>query len=388
VEVLRPVTTSSNVKPLLAKLTLALLSLAFAGSLLEVLVRASGRDAPPLWRPDPELGWAGIPGARQRYTAEGNGLVELNVWGLRGPDWTLDKPLGTTRIMVFGDSMTEAVQVDIEQSFTHLLERRLRGAGRRVEVLNFGVNGYSPLQELLLWRRLGARFQPDVVVQALFLDNDVAAGSVATAGNRGQADAPVVTFDGHALGFDARRAEASYNSYNRQPMAFLRENSALYRTLNFYRRRFTQVTQATAATVGRVPLKYELYMEPPPPAWEPAWANTERLVLEFEREVRKQGASFVVLSVPAPVAVHEASWAAEHKTFPRMAEHRWNLQGPDDRLRAFAAAHGIRLIETRQAFVEAADSLLFFRGIGHMTPRGHEVMAEALERGLIDRDIF
>ncbi|HEX2165417.1 MAG TPA: SGNH/GDSL hydrolase family protein, partial [Thermoanaerobaculia bacterium] len=110
--------------------------------------------------------------------------MEVNRYGFRGEEPRLAKPAGTFRVALLGDSQAEALQVDFEDTFGEVLERRLAacpaplggvppGAGRRVEVLNFGVSGYGTAQALLTLRHAAAPFRPDLALLAVYTGNDV-----------------------------------------------------------------------------------------------------------------------------------------------------------------------------------------------------------------------
>ena len=165
------------------KLALLVLSTLLGVVALETAVRVAGLDNPILWEPDARLGWHHVPKTRAHWTEEGDGHVRINTLGFRDAERSVRKESGVFRIAVFGDSTTEALQVDLEQTFCQLLEKRLNQRGIRAEVLNFGVSGYGSLQEYLLYSERGREFNPDLVLQAIFLDNDVADGDrVAAAG--------------------------------------------------------------------------------------------------------------------------------------------------------------------------------------------------------------
>src|SRR5262249_32637396 len=208
---------------------------ALGGSVLVAILvvegglRALGRDVPLVWEPDPVLGWKHIPGARRHWTEEGDGWIEINDLGLRDRPRRLDKPPDTFRVSVFGDSMTEAVQVRPEQTFTAQLEAQVSQGGRPVEVLNHGVNGYSTLQELLLFRREGPRFRPNLVVLAVFLDNDVADCHPDLRSS--EPGVPYAFLAGDSLRFNFSGAERSYADYHAEPAYTARKYSATYRFL-------------------------------------------------------------------------------------------------------------------------------------------------------------
>lgn len=92
-----------------------------------------------------------------------------NRWGMRDRDYTLEKPLGTVRIAILGPSHVMGSGVADGEPFEALLEARLNESAGRAgawEVMNFGVGGYSLLQELTLLDQRVLVFRPDVVLIA------------------------------------------------------------------------------------------------------------------------------------------------------------------------------------------------------------------------------
>lgn len=348
-----------------------------AGLLIEVGVRALGWDAPPIWEPDPVLGWKHIPGASAIWTEEGHGLVEINGLGLRDRERTLDRPTGTFRVAVFGDSMTEAAQVNLDQSFTIGLEQVLSNPARPVEVMNLGVNGYGPPQELLLFRQVGPQFRPNLVILAVFLDNDVADCHPELRSN--QTGSPFAETGADTLKWDFSRAEQSYQDYHAEPKYTLRRTSALYRYLGSRWKRMADARAPTASASAQIPKRYQLYLSSPPPAWEQAWSVLERVILEFASEAKSQGSQLVILNMPAGQVVNDAAWRDVLEKHPAMAQAKWDLQQPRRRLTEFAHQHGVPLIDPFEEFRRAESSPpLFFGSVGHLTPAGHALMVRCL----------
>jgi hypothetical protein len=77
------------------------------------------------------------------------------------------------RILFLGDSFTFGNYVDDDDPFCRVLERKSREAGVPLEVLNGGVDGYSPKNALLWFRSKGVFLDPDRVILVLFVGNDV-----------------------------------------------------------------------------------------------------------------------------------------------------------------------------------------------------------------------
>jgi hypothetical protein len=115
-----------------------------------------------------------VPNGRYRHTsAEFDYRWTNNALGMRDRERQWQKAPGAFRILVLGDSMVQGHGVALEDSMAWQLEEHLRRRYPRVEVLNGGIFGYSPLLEYLYLREIIDRVQPDVVIVALFLDNDV-----------------------------------------------------------------------------------------------------------------------------------------------------------------------------------------------------------------------
>jgi GDSL-like Lipase/Acylhydrolase family len=97
--------------------------------------------------------------------------IRTNALGLRGGEVAASKAPGTRRVLVVGDSYVFGVGVDEEHTLPARLQRMLSTGGESWEVLNLGVAGYSTDQEYVLFRELGPRLAPDVVVLVV-CDND------------------------------------------------------------------------------------------------------------------------------------------------------------------------------------------------------------------------
>ena len=100
--------------------------------------------------------------------------VSVNSLGFRGPEVTLAKPAGTQRILVLGDSYTFGVYCDDREPFPAVLERLYAGSGEAVQVINAGyTSGSSPDEHYAWLMKKGWALDPDVVVYAFFVGNDI-----------------------------------------------------------------------------------------------------------------------------------------------------------------------------------------------------------------------
>lgn len=116
------------------------------------------------------------PGSRREYIhAPINGGVhvryEINSRGFRGAELAADGAL--PRVVVYGDSFIQAEFSHTEDTFAERLEAHLaERLGGEVEVVNAGVAGYGPDQELRRMETELASLRPELVVVALYSGND------------------------------------------------------------------------------------------------------------------------------------------------------------------------------------------------------------------------
>jgi lysophospholipase L1-like esterase len=117
---------------------------------------------------DPLLGYELAPGAA-------DGADRISAAGLRDRDYPLEKPAGTLRIAVLGDSIAYGFGVRRAQSFPEqledLLNQHFAGPGLAFEVLNFGVPGYGLAQVVESLRARALRFAPDLALYAFCLND-------------------------------------------------------------------------------------------------------------------------------------------------------------------------------------------------------------------------
>ncbi len=119
----------------------------------------------PFHMPDRGLFWRMIPGYSE-------GLISINGEGFRGPAFAREKPAGTYRVVVLGDSVAFGYGVGEHATYARQLELLLNqgqsgapvGSRLRVEVINAGVTGYTSWQGLFMYERTIQHLAPDLVI--------------------------------------------------------------------------------------------------------------------------------------------------------------------------------------------------------------------------------
>ena len=127
----------------------------------------------PSLEPDATLGWRLKPSQTTRLRWEGYDYkVTSNSLGFPGPAYPEHKDPGTIRIMTVGDAFTSAEGVNTEQAWPRLLETDLARQipSSRVEVMNFGITAYGPVQYALLFERYAPIYRPDILIIGFFVN--------------------------------------------------------------------------------------------------------------------------------------------------------------------------------------------------------------------------
>ena len=357
----------------------ALFALAFAVqfAVFEAALRMWGSsEAAPsfqgLFTGDPVIGYRLQPNAEVRFTTvEFDASIRINALGLRDDEEIGPKAPNERRIVVLGDSLVLSVQVEQQQTFCELLEARLnaRAAGVRYRVINAGVQGYGPVEELLFFRSIAARLQPDVVLHAVFVGND-AEEALTSAPKLDAAARPRVDVLRESLVTRLRRIVRSSM------------------VLQVLRLRVLSATERIGVDMQPPEAPLQSYAANPAPRIAEGIAMTRRCVDEVARHAASLGARTGIVLMPARFQVDDADYR-HLKEAVRQAGGELVRDAANARFdAAFADLRLPRLdvLPALRAALPGPD--LFYQRTVHLTPRGHEVVAEALERFLHDERLL
>jgi len=357
----------------------------------ELLLRAVGYSAPVWYQPDPDLGWTLRPGVSGVYNREGRGFVQVNTEGRRDVEHSVAKPAGVYRIALLGDSYAEAMQVEREQTFWARLPDDLRACGfqpgKRIEVLNFGVSGYGTAQEYLMLSSVAMRYRPDLVLLQFTNGNDVRNNSAALDDEKAR---PFFKFrpDGSLRLDGSFAASGRFTERNSVVHDVMREVSDHSRVVQLVRNVRTPVIQkAHAGSDVEQGLEAVVLAPPREREWDEAWRITEGLLARAAELSTRQGAKFVVVTVPYAIQVHpdeRVRLALQAKLGVP------DLFYPDRRISEFSKRNGfttVALAYDMQRFAQERST--YFHGFpnvgmgrGHWNPEGHRVAAELIARQL------
>ena len=270
--------------------------------------------ADDLREPDPELFWK--PVAHSPYNAQ----------RFKGPLMAVPKPQGVFRILCYGDSNTDGPdQGSWPEVLQEVLNQHRALAGRRYEVVNAGVGGYSSRQGMLRFQQEGKTYQPDLVIVS-FGWNDVAS----------------------AVGHADHEFQPSWPRVHLMRWLF---KSRLYLVLvgNIPVMRASAIDHTLPET-ARVPMPQYL-------------ANMER----FANLARQDGGSAVFLTRP-----HREATA----TLSQVPPWRGKVPSYNAALRGWAVERRLPLFDVEALFDHLGAA--YFTDECHFTKSGHRTLAEAL----------
>jgi hypothetical protein len=374
----------SLLKRAAANLALVLGGIIVALLIAEAALRIANRWFPYFFRFDAAAGWSLRPGASGYYNREGHAWVRINRDGWRGPARSLAKPPGTFRVAILGDSYAEAIQVPYEQTFSAVAERRLAGCpalkGKRVEVLDFGVDGYGTAQELVTLRDHALGYSPDAVVLAIFLGNDIRNNSVTLEGDRCRPFFALIdgklTPVGPLLNSPSFRlwCMARFNYRSAGLTDLMGEGLTILRE--------HRKSPSPESPIERA-INYNIYRPPADQAWRDAWAVTDALIAEIAGEAAAHRARFLAVTLDTGVQVMPD---------PAMRRAFMQRQGvgdlfyPDEQIEALGRSRGFavlalapelqRYAEAHHAYLHGFDNTPM--GFGHWNAEGHRLAGELI----------
>lgn len=300
---------------------------------------------------DEFLGRTYVPGAVWRFRhPEYDVVYAINDDGFRDANLRgREKPPGTLRILLLGDSFTFGYGVNYEQIWPVLAERELLRRGQPVDLVKAGVEGMDTRSELVLLHRLVKRYSPDAVVVG-FLVNDV---------------------------YDNEPYEARA-SRDRPPDTAVgpRWQLPTLHLVILARRLVTATDAGYALLYLAAPQRGEFLRVPLSPAAERQRRVTEDLLRLMAKVCDSARIPLAVLSIPQQFqTLYERS---------SIRDPRVNVRLYDQLFSQVAERERFSWVPALDAFLHAdSGEELFYRLDGHLTPAGNRVLAEVFVRDVM-----
>lgn len=368
------------------------------------------------------------PKFRQRHvSAEFDYEFQTNRLGLRGPEIPFEKPVNTTRIVVIGDSFVAGNGVSEDATFPSQLQKLRNSSpfpgtasetltGQKTEVINLGCTGISTIRSFDLYRILGRKFQPELVILCYYVGNDLTgirdeqtpqefaawcpAGFPAGLAYRlapnlyleWKMKRPTPTIFGRVL---RRHSEAGF------PIA-LEELavSAGYDPI-LVGNRYLAIPQAIRTRVERGqlsehrvllacfnPQAQRQALFPTPELMQVAWPKTTEYLEKFQNASAVDGTRFVLVVIPTACQVDGEALEFNRK-LGYDVDASW-LQSTCETTRLvseWAKSHGVPTLDLTDPFRRSLKKLYFTEDT-HLTPIGQELLAKLLNDFINQRKLL
>jgi lysophospholipase L1-like esterase len=256
---------------------------------------------------------------------------------------------GEFRVLSLGDSIAEGLGAAVEDTYARRLEALLAARYGRVRVINAAVGSYSTWQEVDLLKEKGLGIQPDVVVIAFFW-NDLYVRPI------------------HVV--PLARAQSDEDKDPSLRYIRLLKRSRLF----CYLRERLEIVRFRLWPTFDWSHQEMIYEGRTSPYLEQAWTEVRVSLAEFVALADRNGFVPILVIFPLPGQVHQ----------PRAPRHMQR------RLETIATELGLSTLDLlptmQKAFVEKPDLFIPWDNV-HLSGRGHEVVARALERELVERNV-
>lgn len=271
-----------------------------------------------------------------------------NSQGFRGQrEYAIEKPQGTYRVAVLGDSVTLGHGVEDEETFSAVLEKNLSRT-RPAEVINMGVSGYGTSEELIQLREVALKYDPDLVILGYFPNDPYNI----TVSKLFKVEEGKLTKDEEAY------APALYirdRLYRIPGYSFLSQHSHF---VNFVRRRFSKFFARKLARDSNIDTVQSVLSE------ETA-ALTAAVVDEFIRTVEEANIPLIILDIPYI--------SSDGVVFSNLPVERLHMSERATLVDVRTEIYGDRAIED-----------ISYKKDCHPKPLGHRIIAEWIENHILE----
>lgn len=309
-----------------------------------------------------------------RYTRRTNNM------GLRGADVSPAKHHSMYRIVMLGDSFTGGRGVDDDRTFSAILERSLNanvaaGADRAVQVLNAGVDSYSPILSYLQLSRQLPPLDPDLVVLNFDMSDLVQESLYRARATYTAAGEPLgvdgrVTFEG-PLTTRVRRFIRRHFFFTRRIVIGLERPITGPDTLDYWISRPDRALLQHTLASDTVDRTHQ-------------WEGVFDSVLRIKAHCDEIGSDFLLTVYPWGHQVSEDEWATGRDSF--LPKDFTLSENSVRTLKEFSVEHGIEFLNTFPAFrAYRGVQRLYYDLDMHWTAAGHRLMARELERRIRSR---
>ncbi len=301
-----------------------------------------------------------------------------------------ERPLGRTaarRVVALGDSFTWGAGVSYDEAFVTRVERDLQAEFPGLEMVNLGVPGWGPYEELHLLKVYGLRFAPDVVVLNFFVGNDIQNKR----GDDANLPQPIVvagqSYYAHTNGNWVHDTIGPDRWFLYYDLAYLGAmGRAKFGLLWEGMRQGTPggtnpdapPVMSRAAYLRSIRERSEIYLHEDTPLFREHWTRTQRVLADMQRQLNEAGSGFVIVAIPDHIQLDPAL-QNEYLGATGQGRDSYDFEKPQRLIRAWARERNVPLLDLLPAFKNAGrPEERFFPNDFHFTADGNRLAAESI----------
>jgi hypothetical protein len=328
----------------------------------------------------------------------------INNQGFRGAE--LARPGESMRVLVYGDSFIQGDYSPTEETFTEQLKGRFaRKTGKSIEVVNAGVIGYGPDQELRRMETELPTLKPNLVIVAIYAGNDfgdLLRNKLYRLSSDGFLEANPSEYLDDALAshmYQSPRSEPMLRKILRAAMGRLfgnRGNSGIGRegrrprvdaylkqAIDEYRQYVIEGDNAVRLLSN--PYDADVSLTPTSESARYKIAMMEQIMRRMGDTAAKNNASLMFLLIPAPIDAAEDHEVGEVDPLKYPEYKRSTLT---DILEQICQRNGFRTVNLFGPFWERRADHLYFRVDGHWNRRGQAYAADLVSEFMIAQNLL
>ena len=324
-----------------------------------------------------------VPNAHAKFDQKEFSYVQRNnELGLRGAEVSLQKPDSTYRIIALGDSFTMGKGVEDDQTFSSGLQEILQNEldkceskVERIEVLNAGVDSYSPLLTYLYLSQELRSLDWDLAIFNLDNSDLVQEAAYRSIALRDDSGAIIAV-----PGSDSKR------SISMRFRHWIENNLYMTRLLLFYMNKWLGhkdlSVQGVVTRANREVILPTLKADQVDRTQQ--WNDIFESLARIRDFADSRSSRFVVSVYPWGHQVSDDEWVSGRYVF--MSDEDSAIENYDENILALAGEYGIDAISLYDGFLgyDGAEPLYFAQD-PHFTARGQRLMAEETVQLLFER---
>lgn len=313
---------------------------------------------PAMYTTDPIYGLKMTPGLKGYLKeAEYSHPFRLNSLGFRDKERKKEKGKNTFRIIGLGDSFTWGAGVKREETFLRKLENAINSDSGDIfyEVFNWGVSAWGTAQEFLCLKHQVLEYSPDLLILQYFTGNDLDNNIYTGLFSLDEKEQLIRSNNGQ------QRIKQIKNITDYFP--FYRALTQHSHFINFIRIRLlasvdASDTQRLNTTLPSDRIKYGIKL-------------TENLLEAFFSIALNHGIKIIMLAIPEQNEMHVSSMQEFSDSQKRIEKE---LRMIED----VCKKNKVDLLDFTKIFAKDDIPKIYYELDGHLTPYGHEVVAESI----------